>query len=125
MPTERDVILAKREGFYKGSAWRWERCRPGGINAHERTPDEVARAAELFPLPMVRRPRVVFSSKADSMREFRLVDGTFQARNHFCRDSEWTTNGFTGWEITPDVIELFARLVNSPTIEVRDEEPAA
>jgi hypothetical protein len=115
--TERDLVLAKREAYCVG--------RHVSLTAVPMAPADRTyywHDAELrYPLPKIVRPRVVRDESVDWLREFRVVDGCFEARKHTGLGSEWTRDGFDGWHLSPAVIRLFADLLAHPTEEVPDE----
>lgn len=109
--TERDLILAKRQGY---AARMWESlCM---------TDAEVrATIAARYPLPKATRPRVV-ADPHDSRIEWRAPEDSL--RSHlFHREgrSDWTA-GLGSLCVTRQRVALWADLLANPTEEVDDAD---
>lgn len=133
--TERELVLAQRESFAAGSAWRWADTHPV---ADERVNDrERAVAERRYPLPRVTRPRMLPDPHVEFDQFWRCVDGVIQwAPNEHCRgerfwhalgeqsDLTFKAPGATValiHDVTIARIKLWADLLNNPTETVNDD----
>jgi hypothetical protein len=103
--TERDLVMAKREGWVASeNAASREECY--GFCRHEAE----MRAAEAFPLPKVTRPRVVTRGQS----QFRVENGVVMAR--LSNAEGWRESAFH----TAEWVRTLADLLANPTEEVPD-----
>lgn len=99
-------ILAARKGFVQGF------IRASNPNPYTDPPGWLVRAAaEAFPLPKVRRSRVITTPEGTA---YRLYQGRVEYR---MKDSiGWTRSNYT-----VDTLRAFADLAKNPTEEVEDD----
>lgn len=106
--TERDLVLAKREGFVEG-------------NGSMVFLDPCARAAIRYPLPKVTRPRVVKDVKLSSRLSFNFRVKKGVLRWESPGQGDWTA--FDLWldDDHPIIGPVWADLLANPTEEVEDD----
>ena len=100
--TERDLVLARREGFERGAVALASR---GAFEDVART-----EAERRYPLPKVTRPRVV--TRTDIV-EIRIMDGVLQYRGAGCG---WSVYRQVYW--SPGMQDAMRDLLANPTEEV-------
>lgn len=125
--TERELVEAQRWAFISGSDWRWRvqnhqsnitpidrRVNPGGWT----TALEETAGQELYPMPKVRRTRVL---PVDNKLEVKYEDGKFWHRDTSIPWDQWTQSyGKHSMAVTPDRVRAWAELLARPTEEVDD-----
>ena len=103
--TERDIVLAKREG--------WVRHCVALCGNRE---DAEKYAAREFPLPRVTRPRVVVGPSPRTWNwKFEAGAYWFRATGH----GSWERAN-PSWEPDPELVTLWADLLANPTEEVEE-----
>ncbi len=109
MSSNKDVILAQREGFVAG-------MRAG---SHGQLNFKVcwAEAERLFPIPKITRPRTIdgLLGCRNTNRSYRFVDGVFMYSD--TGDGRWHKSQWT----PADIARLHDLMIN-PTEEVEDTE---
>lgn len=121
--TQREFVMAQR------AAWRSGVDFGTGLKRPHEYPDHPCaacdrKAAELFPLPKVTRPRVVADPHSLQMfwRVGVMGNGTNGLQSARSADaSEWVVCGNYGLAITPERIKLWADLLENPSETVEAE----
>ena len=105
--TERDLVLAKREGYAR-------HC----VAVCGNTKNATELAARTYPLPRVTRPRVWVDPNGDT--RFQVVDGVLFGKD-FEEDEEWLPVDSYAFNVTPERVVAWADLFANPTEEVDDD----
>ena len=110
--TERDLVLAKREGFKDGAEVVFTHfgCSLGSV-AGVRWRGSGPLAVERYPLPRVTRPRVVTLGCG---HEYRICDGRLEWRTH--ENGSWMT-----LHNIAHMMDELRHLLAHPTEEVDDD----
>lgn len=112
--TERDLVMAKREGFLEAHSW----ARVGIAGDHEAE----RLAATKYPLPKRTQRREAIDPHTDSrVWSFDVDRPRIVWRWKARRDVLWTSD-LAGVFVTPERVALWADLIANPTEEVDDEK---
>lgn len=141
--TEREKQLAKREGFAKG-VWAAHYAQIGCRRAKRddalyawsdsgpllKVGEISVAAVKEYPLPQIRRPRVVADPEEGFSQQWRVVDGTieFKSGPDYWRWEKATfATGLPGGCMTPTNarIRMWAKLLEEPFELVDDDGGAA
>ena len=111
--TEKDLILAKREGYVRGA--RQFDMRGNTDWTYN------ASAKGVFQLPKITRPRVVRTKDYINDRtyevQWRVRDGVLEAQENIC--GEWRKG--LSFQVTPARVRVWSDLLANPTETVEDD----
>lgn len=112
--TERDLVLAKREAFADGIAFRYAQTLD--LPDHRLHCDTV-EARRRYPLPKVTRPRVVRVEGRQRDMEYRVIGNDVQFRSTKHKGADWQSSS-----LTPSALRELADLLANPTETVEEGE---
>jgi hypothetical protein len=121
--SEKEAVMRERVAFAKGM--RENRCDPQ-VCACPACATAIHEATRRYPLPRIRRPRVVADNREGHRREFRVFEGQMQTRSirqpyWSCVENGHTNADGTGLAIDAVRVKLWADLLASPLEEVEAE----